>query len=195
VKKAGTRRVQHAVDHGLHFDGPQPMKRLAERLAVTPRNITGLVDALEADALACRKPNPSDGRSSLISLTDAGAELMHDLQCEHIAATGRLLDAVPPASRDHLHTALSELRRALLDAHARKPADGTCGLSWPRLRAEPTAPASGTGARGNCLASHHFRPAMSGLRLPMGLDKTRGDAVRRSRSQLRTFVSVSRSPR
>lgn len=45
---------------------------IAERLHVTPRTITGLVDALEQEQLVVRLPDPTDRRSLRIQLTDAG---------------------------------------------------------------------------------------------------------------------------
>jgi DNA-binding MarR family transcriptional regulator len=45
---------------------------LSAALRVTPRNITGLVDALEADGLVARSAHPSDRRATLVSLTEKG---------------------------------------------------------------------------------------------------------------------------
>jgi|SRR6266545_400152 len=57
----------------LHRAGPSNQRKLAEALRVTPRNITGLVDALESAGLVARAPHPNDRRATLVSLTDAGA--------------------------------------------------------------------------------------------------------------------------
>src|SRR5579885_2081359 len=47
----------------LYADGPQIMHDLSDRLGVTPRNVTALVDGLEADGLVERRPHPSDRRA------------------------------------------------------------------------------------------------------------------------------------
>lgn len=56
----------------LECEGDQTMSQLATNLVVTQRRVTALVDALEADGFVERRPHPSDGRSTIVSLTDAG---------------------------------------------------------------------------------------------------------------------------
>ena len=58
----------------LHFSsrGSMPVKKASERLQVHPTSITNAVDRLEAAGLVRRLPHPTDGRSSLIELTDDG---------------------------------------------------------------------------------------------------------------------------
>lgn len=58
----------------LHATGPQTQRALSEALRCTPRNVTGLVDALEAAALVRREPHPTDRRASLVTLTDDGRD-------------------------------------------------------------------------------------------------------------------------
>ncbi|MGO9754272.1 MAG: MarR family winged helix-turn-helix transcriptional regulator [Solirubrobacteraceae bacterium] len=58
--------------HVLESEGPRTMSELANALAVTPRRVTALVDALEADGLVERRPHPTDGRSTVVSLTRSG---------------------------------------------------------------------------------------------------------------------------
>jgi DNA-binding MarR family transcriptional regulator len=58
----------------LECDGDRTMKQLAEALEVTPRRITALVDALEEHGLAERYAHPTDGRSTLVVITEAGLE-------------------------------------------------------------------------------------------------------------------------
>lgn len=48
------------------------MTGLAKALGVTQRRVTDLVDALGADGLVERRPNPRDGRSTVVSLTTVG---------------------------------------------------------------------------------------------------------------------------
>jgi DNA-binding MarR family transcriptional regulator len=69
-----------ARDYGLGFargrvlwairdSGPMLMRALSEALGVSPRTVTGLVDALEADGWVTRSPHPTDRRATIISLT------------------------------------------------------------------------------------------------------------------------------
>jgi DNA-binding MarR family transcriptional regulator len=61
----------------LHFSsrGSMPLKKASERLQVHPTSITNAVDRLEAAGLVQRLPHPTDGRSSLIEVTDEGRRL------------------------------------------------------------------------------------------------------------------------
>jgi DNA-binding MarR family transcriptional regulator len=56
----------------LQCDGEQSMKQLATGLGVTPRRVTALVEALEADGFIERHPHPTDRRSTLVAITDVG---------------------------------------------------------------------------------------------------------------------------
>jgi DNA-binding MarR family transcriptional regulator len=55
----------------LHASGPVLMRKLSEAVGVSPRTITGLVDALEADGWVERRAHPTDRRATIIALTPA----------------------------------------------------------------------------------------------------------------------------
>jgi DNA-binding MarR family transcriptional regulator len=61
----------------LHFSsrGSMPIKKASERLQVHPTSITNAVDRLETAGLVRRTPHPTDGRSSLIAVTEKGRRL------------------------------------------------------------------------------------------------------------------------
>jgi len=52
--------------------GSLPMRVMGERLQLHPTSVTNIVDRLEADDLVQREPHPTDGRTTLVSITDAG---------------------------------------------------------------------------------------------------------------------------
>ncbi len=58
----------------LHFSsrGSLPLKKASERLQVHPTSVTNSVDRLEAADLVVRRPHPTDGRATLVELTDEG---------------------------------------------------------------------------------------------------------------------------
>jgi DNA-binding MarR family transcriptional regulator len=58
----------------LQQEGDRTMTQLAVSLNVAQRRITSLVLGLAEDAFVERRPNPGDGRSSVISLTERGRE-------------------------------------------------------------------------------------------------------------------------
>ncbi len=53
--------------------GALPMARVGERLQVHPASVTNAVDRLEAQGFVRRTPHPTDRRTTLVELTDAGA--------------------------------------------------------------------------------------------------------------------------
>jgi DNA-binding MarR family transcriptional regulator len=63
--------------------GPVVQRVLAEALNVTPRAVTGLVDALVADGLVTREPHPADRRATLVTLTPRGRTLVAHLKRDH----------------------------------------------------------------------------------------------------------------
>lgn len=83
----------------LQHAGPSTQQSLARLLEVTPRNITGLVDALEATGHVRRAPHPTDRRAVLVELTaDAGATMTR-MQQEHDELNATLVAAVAPTDR------------------------------------------------------------------------------------------------
>jgi DNA-binding MarR family transcriptional regulator len=57
-----------------------PLGELAERLDVTPRNVTGLIDHLERDGLVERVDDPDDRRSTYAQLTSAGGKRLEAMR-------------------------------------------------------------------------------------------------------------------
>ncbi|MGH4013389.1 MAG: MarR family winged helix-turn-helix transcriptional regulator [Pseudonocardiaceae bacterium] len=84
--------LQSAVDaalrpHGLTFAryealvlllfsrrGSLPMKVMGQRLQLHPTSVTNIVDRLEADQLVERTPHPTDRRTTLVAITEAGRQ-------------------------------------------------------------------------------------------------------------------------
>jgi DNA-binding MarR family transcriptional regulator len=84
--------IQSAVDaalkpHGLTFSryealvllyfsrkGALPMRVMGERLQLHPASVTNIVDRLESDGLVRRTPHPTDRRTTLVEITDAGLQ-------------------------------------------------------------------------------------------------------------------------
>ncbi len=66
----------------LRVKGSVTLGDLAESLDVSPRNITGLVDHLERDALVERFPDPEDRRAIRVRLAPAGKQKLSDIKKE-----------------------------------------------------------------------------------------------------------------
>lgn len=69
----------------LHHRGPVTQRRLSQALRCSPRNVTGLLDGLEAGGFVAREPHPHDRRATLVSLTGEGAAFAATTRAEHEA--------------------------------------------------------------------------------------------------------------
>jgi DNA-binding MarR family transcriptional regulator len=56
--------------------GVLPMSRMGERLMIHPTSVTNIVDRLEAQGLVKRTGHPTDRRTTLVEITDAGREVV-----------------------------------------------------------------------------------------------------------------------
>lgn len=83
MAERGLTRARASVLWALHQRGPATQRELADLIGVTPRNITGLLDGLEADGFAERGRHPTDRRATLVSLTAKGLETMIALTEEY----------------------------------------------------------------------------------------------------------------
>lgn len=87
--------------------GPVPQRALAEALKVTPRAVTGLVDALVADGLVTREPHPTDRRATLVTLTPRGKTLVAQLRRDHKRLARALFASMSRREFDGFARALS----------------------------------------------------------------------------------------
>jgi len=71
AREYGMSYARGRVVAALHALGPVLMRKLSEAVGVTPRTITGLVDALEADGWVERRADPHDRRATIVALTPA----------------------------------------------------------------------------------------------------------------------------
>jgi DNA-binding MarR family transcriptional regulator len=111
----------------LHHGGPSTQQALATRLEVSARNITGLVDALEAAGYVTRSPHPSDRRSTIVSLTATAERMMQTMQREHAELTAELLGAVDEADRPALARGVDAIAARLRELVADEEARGAGG--------------------------------------------------------------------
>jgi DNA-binding MarR family transcriptional regulator len=89
----GRNPTQVHLLHVLHCQGPQKMIDLVQHLGVTARNVTKLVDALEAEGLVCREDVPDDRRAVLVQLSDAGRQRQREWASEGLEVGAALFRA------------------------------------------------------------------------------------------------------
>lgn len=97
----------------LHHAGPSTQSTLAAALEVSPRNITGLVDALEKTGHVVRGEHPTDRRATLVALTDSGTRIMHDMAADHVELSQQLVDGLPSDEVDVLLRGLEHIETVL----------------------------------------------------------------------------------
>jgi DNA-binding MarR family transcriptional regulator len=98
----------------LREQGPTRQSTLAADFGLAPHSITDIVDALERQGLAERRPDPTDRRAKLVAITDAGEaclgvayatrerllkQIFGALSQEDRATLLRLLDILDDAAR------------------------------------------------------------------------------------------------
>ena len=94
----------------------QPMGEVAERLEMNPPTLTKLIDRMVGKSLVQRAADPEDSRRVLVYVTDAGLDLLHELQSKvdrHHAALRTLLGERNARQLERLLTMLIEAAERL----------------------------------------------------------------------------------
>ncbi len=124
--------LQSAVDgalrpHGLTFaryealmlllfsrQGSLPMKVMGQRLQLHPTSVTNIVDRLESDRLVERTPHPTDRRTTLVAITEAGRQ-RQKLATVALTDVDFGLVGLDPEQTAELTALLTQVRRAAGD--------------------------------------------------------------------------------
>jgi DNA-binding MarR family transcriptional regulator len=91
----GLTRARATVIWQLHRQGPVTQQQLARTIGVTARNITALVDGLQASGFVQRDPHPVDRRALLVRLTEAGAAVTGQLAADYELGSAQLFAGMP----------------------------------------------------------------------------------------------------
>lgn len=116
ISRLGTDGLNYArlrLLEELHCRGPQKMRSLADELALTPRNITDVVDALELEGLVRRTPHPTDRRATLVELTRAGVETAEKELNPRLSAVSDFFSELSEAEQIRLTELLDRLVEGL----------------------------------------------------------------------------------
>ena len=90
--------------------GTMRLSELSDRLQIAPRTATEVVDALEAQGLVRRRPDPADRRAILVEVTERGAGILSEIRASRGTEAGRVFGRLSPAERAELAGILSKLR-------------------------------------------------------------------------------------
>jgi DNA-binding MarR family transcriptional regulator len=106
----------------LHEAGPMTQRQLSQVLQCTPRNVTGLVDALEAAGFVGRGPHPTDRRATLVSLTQQGTAMATAWYAERQQGTADLFGDIPHDQLTQFVTTLEQILARLRADPSTQPA-------------------------------------------------------------------------
>ena len=110
--------------------GSLPMSKMGQRLMVHPTSITNIVDRLQAQGFIRREPHPTDRRTTLVVITDAGRAVT-DQATEALVAVKFALESLDPGQMRTLYDLLRDVRLHAGDFPAEH---GT--RTWPRAFAD-----------------------------------------------------------
>jgi DNA-binding MarR family transcriptional regulator len=113
TERRGLTHARAGVLMALYRDGSLTGVDLAKRFDVTPRNVTALVDALEAQGLVTREPHPLDRRAVLVAPTRAGRAMAAGMQRGYERMTETMLAGFTDPELADLERVVARLAEAL----------------------------------------------------------------------------------
>ncbi|MGH9267288.1 MAG: MarR family winged helix-turn-helix transcriptional regulator [Acidimicrobiales bacterium] len=108
---AGLSNARYELLHGLVHGGPSRMGVIARQAGVSPRTVTPMVDALEADGLVTRTTDAADRRAQVVTLTPAGLRRMRTAHNERIAMAAEIFETLTAGERTALGGLLGKVLR------------------------------------------------------------------------------------
>lgn len=123
--RCGLTAVESTALSHLALSGPLTQRHLGDRVGLSTGAVTGLVDRLERHGVCRREPHPTDRRSSYVTLTPHGHDVLAD-------ATGELfatVDAIPAGRRQALASDLTAIANSMSDKVAARPRPTSVGNS------------------------------------------------------------------
>ena len=93
----------------LSAGGARTPKSLSLEASVEQPTMTATIQRMERDGLVTRKPNPDDGRSALIALTDLGYKRIGDIERVLAALNELLLEQFTTAERQQFMALLGRV--------------------------------------------------------------------------------------
>jgi DNA-binding MarR family transcriptional regulator len=100
----------------LIAEGPQRAGTLAETEGITAPAMTRILNSLEEQGYVARRPDPADGRASLVEATAEGRDLVLHGRAVRLGALEVRLAALAPAERARIVAALPALEGLGSDA-------------------------------------------------------------------------------
>ncbi len=97
----------------LHQHGARTQVQLATASGCEPPTITGSVRKLESAGLVVRRPSETDGRATIVELSDRGRSLLPDLEAAWVELAERTVAGVTGADAERLVDMLAAMGTGL----------------------------------------------------------------------------------
>ena len=110
IKQSGLTPAQFGVPEALYNKGDLRICELIEKILTTSGNITVVIKNLEKDGLIKKKPDPSDKRSCIISLTEEGKKIIEDILPNHIKNIKGIFEVLTDEEKNTLKTILKKFK-------------------------------------------------------------------------------------
>ena len=109
LQPLGLSRAQYLALSELWLADGLTQRELAERLGVEQATMANTLVRMERDGLIERKPNPDDGRSQLIWVTEAAHRLRAPATAAAVQADDMVAAGLPPAERELFFSMLARV--------------------------------------------------------------------------------------
>lgn len=107
-----------------HSENPLSQNDLSDRLLVDKSNVTGLIDRLEKAKLIRRNAVPNDRRRYHITLTEAGCELVDELNPAYYGMVSEVMSGLSEREYRTLVRLTRKVRHGLRSAESQFPTGG-----------------------------------------------------------------------
>jgi DNA-binding MarR family transcriptional regulator len=112
-------RAAYVILRHLQQNGPQNVSAIADRLNLDGSTVTRQVTALQQDGLIERRPDPRDGRGTVIEPTETGLKQVDAVRAARRELYDKVLADWTPEDRESLAGTLERLTRSM-DAYVRR---------------------------------------------------------------------------
>lgn len=111
VQPTGLSLARLRVLYQLDAAGGIRMGELSTCVDVAPRTMTSTIEAMERDRLVTRRPDPNDGRATIVEITDAGRRSFVEGRRLQASVIADLFAALDVEQRRALAETLLQLHR------------------------------------------------------------------------------------
>ncbi|MDN3495701.1 MarR family transcriptional regulator [Planococcus sp. APC 4015] len=88
------------------------LRDVTANMLISQPSVSRLVDRMVGRGLVTKRPDPDDGRGSLVQATDAGATAFRHIATAHGASIAQRMAILSPAELSQLRELTTKLRRA-----------------------------------------------------------------------------------